>query len=215
MKKKKKKAFHQLGREGGLPAQSLLPARLSISPRTLHLEATPLGPADELGTEGRAWGWPAPAQETSTQIPALPQGLAPPPPPEDRGHPAGGTRSSAVWDAVSGQVSGYTPTPAFLAGRDLPGRWSQAGPHWSPLQSRPHLGVRRHRGVWRAPAAQGPCLGARTGRTAHRRPTWRVDAGDITSLPGSTSLLGGACARLRLRMESRRVGRDAPQRAVL
>ena len=48
--------------------------------------------------------------------------------------------------------------------------------------------------VWEPPLA-GPL----------RRPTWRVGAGDVTSLPGSPSLLGGACARLRLRMESRRV----------
>lgn len=29
---------------------------------------------------------------------------------------------------------------SFLAGRDLPGRWSQADPRWSPPQSQPHLG---------------------------------------------------------------------------
>ena len=60
-----------------------------------------LGPADELGTEGRAWGRPAPARETSAQIPALPQGLGPTT--EDRGHPASSTRSSASGTQSAGK----------------------------------------------------------------------------------------------------------------
>lgn len=142
-----------------------------------------LGPANELGTEGRAWGRPDPAREASAWTPALPRGLRPTPS-EDRGHLAGGTSSSAVWDAVSGQVSGHTPTPLSWLDETCRG----AGPRQA-LAGAPHnpnhtWGVRRHCGAWRALAAQGLCPGAPPGRTAHRWPTWRAGAGDITFLPG-------------------------------
>lgn len=73
---------------------------------------------------------------------------------------------------------------SFLAGRDLPGRWSQAGPRWSPPQSQPHLGGPQ---ALRGLACSGrprPVSGSPPGRTAHRWPTWRAGAGDITFLPG-------------------------------
>lgn len=173
-----------------------------------------LGPANELGTEGRAWGRPGPAREASARTPALPWGLRPTPS-EDRGHLAGGTSSSAVWDAVSGQVSGHTPTPLSWLDETCRG----AGPRQA-LAGAPHnpnhtWGVRRHCGAWRALAAQGLCPGAPpAGPPTDGPPGGRVQATSPSS-PGSPSFLGGACAWLRLRMESRRAGRDAPRRALL